>query len=84
MGTKGKLPACLVVAGSLFERRGPGLYHNTAVVFDADGSLLVVDTGHWFGVCNTTSKRGVPEVDLRGAESQSKRPLALDSTRLGG
>jgi N-carbamoylputrescine amidase len=28
-----------VVAGSLFERRGPGLYHNTAVVFDADGSL---------------------------------------------
>jgi N-carbamoylputrescine amidase len=29
-----------VVVGSLFERRAPGLYHNTAVVFDADGSLL--------------------------------------------
>ena len=29
-----------VVVGSLFERRGPGVYHNTAVVFDADGSLL--------------------------------------------
>ncbi len=29
-----------VVIGSLFERRAPGLYHNTAVVFDADGSLL--------------------------------------------
>jgi N-carbamoylputrescine amidase len=28
-----------VVVGSLFERRGPGLYHNTAVVYDADGSL---------------------------------------------
>jgi N-carbamoylputrescine amidase len=28
-----------VVVGSLFERRGPGLHHNTAVVFDADGSL---------------------------------------------
>src|SRR5262249_60474054 len=28
-----------VVAGSLFERRGAGLYPNTAVVFDADGSL---------------------------------------------
>jgi N-carbamoylputrescine amidase len=29
-----------VVIGSLFERRAPGLYHNTAVVFDADGSTL--------------------------------------------
>jgi N-carbamoylputrescine amidase len=28
------------VVGSLFERRGPGVYHNTAVVIDADGSLL--------------------------------------------
>lgn len=24
---------------SLFERRAPGLYHNTAVVFDSDGSI---------------------------------------------
>src|SRR5262245_61820646 len=30
----------VVVVGSLFERRAPGLYHNTAVVFDADGSQL--------------------------------------------
>jgi len=29
-----------VVVGSLFENRAPGLYHNTAVVFDADGSTL--------------------------------------------
>ena len=29
----------VVIVGSLFERRGPGLYHNTAVVLDADGSL---------------------------------------------
>ena len=29
----------VVVVGSLFERRAPGLYHNTAVVFDVDGSL---------------------------------------------
>jgi N-carbamoylputrescine amidase len=29
----------VVVIGSLFERRAAGLYHNTAVVFDADGSL---------------------------------------------
>lgn len=27
-----------VIVTSLFERRAPGLYHNTAVVFDADGS----------------------------------------------
>lgn len=30
----------VVVIASLFERRAPGLYHNTAVVFDADGSML--------------------------------------------
>ncbi len=28
-----------VVVGSVFERRAPGLYHNTAVVLDADGTL---------------------------------------------
>lgn len=28
-----------VIVSSLFERRAPGLYHNTAVVFDADGSV---------------------------------------------
>src|SRR5215475_4306016 len=27
----------VVIIGSLFERRAPGVYHNTAVVFDADG-----------------------------------------------
>ncbi|HRQ63349.1 MAG TPA: carbon-nitrogen hydrolase [Xanthomonadaceae bacterium] len=32
----------LVLVGSLFERRAPGLYHNSAVVFDADGSLAGV------------------------------------------
>ena len=29
----------VVVVGSLFERRAPGLYHNTAAVYDADGRL---------------------------------------------
>ncbi len=29
----------IVLVTSLFERRSAGLYHNTAVVFDADGSL---------------------------------------------
>ena len=30
----------IVLVSSLFEHRGPGLYHNTATVHDADGSLL--------------------------------------------
>lgn len=30
----------MAVIGSIFERRMSGVYHNTAVVFDADGSLL--------------------------------------------
>ena len=29
----------VVLVASLFERRAPGLYHNTAVVFDRDGSI---------------------------------------------
>jgi N-carbamoylputrescine amidase len=30
----------VVVIGSLFERRAAGVYHNTAVVFDADGAMV--------------------------------------------
>lgn len=29
----------IVLVASLYERRAPGLYHNTAVVFDTDGSI---------------------------------------------
>src|SRR5215468_6196494 len=29
----------IVLVASLFEKRAPGVYHNTAVVFDADGAL---------------------------------------------
>ncbi|MVF10710.1 carbon-nitrogen hydrolase [Ketobacter sp. MCCC 1A13808] len=29
----------VVIVGSLFEKRAPGVFHNTAVVFDKDGSL---------------------------------------------
>ena len=29
----------VVLVASSFERRAPGLYHNTAVVFEADGSV---------------------------------------------
>ncbi len=30
----------IVLIASLFEKRAPGIYHNTAAVFDADGSFL--------------------------------------------
>ncbi|MGE0379088.1 MAG: carbon-nitrogen hydrolase, partial [Planctomycetaceae bacterium] len=30
----------IAIVASLFERRAPGLYHNTAAIVDADGSLL--------------------------------------------
>jgi N-carbamoylputrescine amidase len=30
---------CVVVIAPVFERRAPGLYHNSAVVIDADGSI---------------------------------------------
>lgn len=29
----------IVIVGSIFERRAPGLYHNTAIVLERDGSL---------------------------------------------
>ncbi len=32
----------VAVVASLFERRAPGLYHNTAVTFDADGDIAGV------------------------------------------
>ncbi len=30
----------IVIIGSLFEKRAPGVYHNTAVVMDRDGALI--------------------------------------------
>lgn len=30
----------VVILASLFERRAPGLYHNTTITFDADGALV--------------------------------------------
>ena len=30
----------MAIVGSVFEKRAPGVYHNTSVVFDNDGSLL--------------------------------------------
>src|SRR5438132_1684294 len=30
----------IVIVASLFERRAAGLYHNTAIIIDADGTLM--------------------------------------------
>jgi N-carbamoylputrescine amidase len=43
----------LVLVASLFERRAPGLYHNTAVLFDTDGTL-----------CGTYRKMHIPDDPL--------------------
>jgi N-carbamoylputrescine amidase len=41
-GALSKLARALnvVIVGSLFERRAAGIYHNTAIILDADGSLV--------------------------------------------
>ena len=36
---KSSAEACLVLVSSLFERRAAGLYHNTSVVLETDGSI---------------------------------------------
>jgi len=36
----------IVIIASLFEKRGAGLYHNTAAIIDADGSLLGIYRKH--------------------------------------
>lgn len=42
--------AGVVLVASTFERRAPGLYHNTAVVFDSDGTI-----------CGTYRKMHIPD-----------------------
>ena len=43
----------VVIVGSLFERRDAGVYHNTAIILDADGTLL-----------GTYRKMHIPDVPL--------------------
>jgi len=43
----------VVLVASLFEKRAPGLYHNTAVLFDTDGTL-----------CGTYRKMHIPDDPL--------------------
>src|SRR5207302_9734045 len=37
-------------------------FHPTDVLEDADGSLLVIDTGGWYKICCTTSQLWKPDV----------------------
>ena len=42
-------------------------FHPTDVIEDADGSLLVIDTGGWYKLCCPTSQPGLVKPDVRGA-----------------
>jgi len=71
----GKLAAGLgvVIVASLFERRAAGLYHNTAAVLDADGSLAGIyrkmhipdDPLYYEKFYFTPGDLGVPSFDTR-------------------
>jgi len=73
--TLGKLAAELrvVIVASLFERRAAGLYHNTAAVLDADGSLAGIyrkmhipdDPLYYEKFYFTPGDLGVPSFDTR-------------------
>jgi N-carbamoylputrescine amidase len=65
----------VAIVGSVFERRAAGVYHNTAVVIDADGSLLGIyrkmhipeDPGYYEKYYFTPGDLGFPCFDTRFA-----------------
>jgi putative membrane-bound dehydrogenase-like protein len=64
-------------------------FHPTDVVEDADGSLLVVDTGPWYKLCCPTSQLAKPDVPgaiyrvkRTGARITDARGAGIDWTRL--
>jgi N-carbamoylputrescine amidase len=65
----------VAIIGSVFERRAAGVYHNTAVVIDADGSLLGIyrkmhipdDPGYYEKYYFTPGDLGFPCFDTRFA-----------------
>ncbi|MGH7829227.1 MAG: carbon-nitrogen hydrolase, partial [Candidatus Binatia bacterium] len=66
----------IVIVASLFERRSAGVYHNSAVVIDADGSLLGKyrkmhipdDPGYYEKFYFTPGDLGFPSFDTRYAK----------------
>jgi putative membrane-bound dehydrogenase-like protein len=83
----------LVPAGATFTSKDSDFlvadsldFHPTDVIEDADGSLLVVDTGAWYKLCCPTSQLAKPDVPgaiyrvrKRGAPAVVD-PAAVDST----
>src|SRR5580765_6551033 len=75
-------------------------FHPTDVIEDADGSLLVVDTGGWYKICCPTSQLSKPDVlgaiyrirkvgapkvrDPRGTEIPWKKAGPQDLAKLMG
>ena len=65
-------------------------FHPTDVIEDADGSLLVADTGSWYMICCPTSKVAKPDVlgaiyrieRKNGSSLKDPRGLKLDSSGL--
>lgn len=61
-------------------------FHPTDLIEDADGSLLVVDTGGWYKLCCPTSQLWKPDIlggiyrvrPVEGPERQDSRGLELD------
>jgi putative membrane-bound dehydrogenase-like protein len=66
-------------------------FHPTHVMEDADGSLLVIDTGGWYKLCCPTSQIGKPDVlgaiyrvrKVGAKRVDDPRGLKLDWDRLG-
>jgi putative membrane-bound dehydrogenase-like protein len=88
----------LLADGSTFKTRDSDFltcnhfdFHPTHLLEDADGSLLVVDTGGWYKLCCPTSQLGKPDVmgaiyrvrRIEAKPPQDPRGLALAWERLG-
>lgn len=86
----------LVPKGSTYETKDSDFvvsdnldFHPTDVIEDADGSLLIVDTGGWYKLCCPTSQLVKPDVTgaiyrvkRAGAHKERKRPAAQPLSRL--
>lgn len=57
-------------------------FHPTDVLFDADGSMLILDTGGWYKLCCPTSQLAKP--DVRGAIYRVRKTDASGSTVASG
>ena len=59
-------------------------FHPTDVIEDADGSLLVADTGSWYMICCPTSKIAKPDISGRNlSDSKKECSLSQGSSWLG-